>query len=139
MKGLLIKDYKLMKNQAKYYLVIVLIAGIVPMLNFSGKEDFSMFVCAYLTFLFAYFTLSTINYDEFDNGLEYLMTLPASRKIYVQEKYLFCLINTTLAWLFISLLNLFCGLERNLSLLLLQVPVLIGILIFVFISLVFFL
>ena len=43
----------------------------------------------YLPFLFMIAAMSTITYDEFDNGMAFLMVLPISRKLYVQEKYLF--------------------------------------------------
>lgn len=35
------------------------------------------------------FSLSTISYDEFDNGNAFLFSLPITRKGYVIEKYIF--------------------------------------------------
>ena len=51
-----------------------------------------------MTLMFSIFTLSTISYDEHDNGAAYLFTLPISRQSYTMEKYVFGLITTMLAW-----------------------------------------
>lgn len=96
MKGLILKDLMLMKNQRKYFLTVILIAIVISVV--MGSEDFGIFGCSYVTFLFAYSVQSTVNYDEFDNGMEFLMTLPISRRTYVQEKYLFGFLITILAW-----------------------------------------
>lgn len=39
------------------------------------------------------FTVSTLSYDEYENGMAYLFTLPISRNKYVLEKYAFALVN----------------------------------------------
>ena len=44
------------------------------------------------------FTVSTISYDEFDNCYLFLMTLPVTRKKYVNEKYLYALLSIIFAW-----------------------------------------
>ena len=41
----------------------------------------------------ALFSLSSISYDEFDNGNAFLFSLPITRKDYVLEKYIFGLIS----------------------------------------------
>lgn len=56
--------------------------------------DNATFAISYMTIIFSLFTLSTISYDEFDNGMAYLFTLPLSRKEYVQEKYVFGVLTT---------------------------------------------
>lgn len=48
--------------------------------------------------------VSTISYDELDHGYEFLMTLPITAKIYVKEKYLFCIGGAVIAWLFAAIL-----------------------------------
>ena len=63
MKGLLIKDFKLMKNQ-KNFLFVIFIGATASML-LSG---FSSFLMGYFPFICSFFVLSTISYDEFDNG-----------------------------------------------------------------------
>lgn len=82
MKGLLMKDLAFMKLQAKAMIVIVVVAlfMLIEGSNFN-------FVIAYANVIFAMFVITTINYDYFENGCAFLMTLPISRKMYVSEKY----------------------------------------------------
>lgn len=84
MKGLLIKDIKLMLGQKKFFVVVV---GMGIFFMLSNESPISG--VSYITMLLSIFTLSTISYDEFDNGMSFLMTLPIERKTYVQEKYVF--------------------------------------------------
>lgn len=84
MKGLLIKDLKLLKTQ-KYFLIIVA-AGCIGFLV-AGKAISAVF--AYASAIAAMVAVTTINYDENDNGMSFLFTFPVSRKKYVLEKYLF--------------------------------------------------
>ena len=84
MKGLLIKDIKLMLGQKKFFLVVV---GMGIFFMFSNENPVSG--VSYITMLLSIFTLSTISYDEFDNGMAFLMTLPVERKTYALEKYVF--------------------------------------------------
>ena len=83
MTGLLVKDFKLMATQKNFFLVILLI--VIGMISFT--EDVS-FPLGFLTFALSLFTLSTISYDEFDNGYAFLFTLPITRVGYVLEKIL---------------------------------------------------
>ena len=48
----------------------------------------------YITIMIGMLTLTTISYDDFENGLGYLFTLPVSRREYVGEKYLFSIVTT---------------------------------------------
>jgi len=93
MKGLLIKDIRLLKNQKQFFLIICLVGA---MLLFTSGEP--SFVISYMTFVFSMFTLSSISYDEYDNGLAFLFSLPISRKKYVREKYVFGLLLGGTAW-----------------------------------------
>ncbi len=101
MKGLLIKDWKLLKNQGRFYAVIVLFALVVMAASESGYT----FAGYYLTFLASLFTLSTFSYDEENGGTGFLMTLPADRKTYVKEKFLFGILLTGGSWLVSCLLS----------------------------------
>lgn len=84
MKGLLVKDFRLMKGQKNFLILLFIMIAFV----FVSGMDASFFM-GYLPFLFMIAAMSTITYDEFDNGMAFLMVLPISRKLYVQEKYLF--------------------------------------------------
>lgn len=87
MRGLLIKDFKLIKSQMNFFLMsIVMVVGVAAF----GKD--STFVVGYMAFLGALFTLSSISYDEYDNGSAFIFSLPITRKDYVAEKYLFGLL-----------------------------------------------
>ena len=82
MKGLLIKDFKLMKMQKNFFIMIVVISFVVSLLT----EDVT-FMLGFISFITSLFTISTISYDEFDNGNAFLFTLPIDRKKYAAEKY----------------------------------------------------
>lgn len=108
MKGLLIKDFKLLKNQKNFFIILVVIS--IGMSAFM--EDVS-FIIGYLTFVCSLFTLSSISYDEFDNGYAFLFSLPITRKSYVLEKYSFGLIISMVSWLFSITVVIIAGSMRN--------------------------
>ena len=84
MRGLLQKDLCLLVQRSRILLVMI---GVGILMGFSADGSF---VIGYLTMLCAILAISTISYDEFDNGNAFLFTLPISRKSYVVEKYVFC-------------------------------------------------
>lgn len=83
MKALLIKDFKLMKGQKSFFLILLVM--VFAMAIFSQDVSFSL---SFPTFILAIFAISSISYDELDNGFSFLFTLPITRKEYVREKYL---------------------------------------------------
>lgn len=93
MKGLLIKDFKLVKNQSTILFVIAIVAVVLAM-----TSDDPSVIIGYLTSVYSIFVLSTISYDELDNGNAFLFTLPFSRKLYVMEKYIFGIIMGLIGW-----------------------------------------
>ena len=103
MKGLLIKDFKLMMMQKNFFLSIIAIAVVLTVFVKNPS-----FIIGYLTFIGSVFTLSTISNDEFDNGNAFLFSLPITRKLYALEKYVFgfltgacsCLISLILCMIF---------------------------------------
>ena len=74
MKGLLIKDFQLLKAQKSFFIVLIAVA--VGMGLFSYDTSF---ITGFLTFAVSLFTISTVSYDEFDNGNAFLFSLPISR------------------------------------------------------------
>ena len=92
MKGLLIKDVKLMKNQMLFFVAIIFMS-----IAFSAMWKNPFFAMGYATVLVSMFTISTISYDDYENGMAYLFTLPVSRRDYVMGKYLFGILSTLLA------------------------------------------
>ena len=76
MKGMLIKDFRLLKNQGKTLILMLLaVAVFMNLITDVGPS----FVVGYITIIFSLFTVSTISYDEFDNCYLFLMTLPVSK------------------------------------------------------------
>ena len=108
MKGMLVKDFKLMKGQRNFFAVIAAMA--VGMAIFMEEPSF---IIGYMTFAGSLFTLSTISYDEFDNGNAFLFSLPISRKGYTVEKYQFGLIAGGVFWLFATVAVGIAGVLKN--------------------------
>ena len=96
MKGLLIKDIRLMRSQGAVLLAMLILAALFLGVASSDVEPF--FVVAYITIFLSIFVASTISYDEYDNGYLFLMTLPITRKKYVNEKYIFGILISIFAW-----------------------------------------
>lgn len=92
MLGLLEKDLRLTLTR-KQTLLIFVVAALVMGMTMDGS-----FLVGYLTMLATITAIGTISYDEFDNGMAFLMTLPTGRKTYVLEKYLFSLLLAAAAW-----------------------------------------
>lgn len=88
MSGLLMKDLELIKINMKTYLAVFLI-GLIYLIT---QENGSTFFVAYATFVSIGVSVGTISYDGYHHGMKFLMTLPVTKKQYVQSKYLlsFC-------------------------------------------------
>ena len=87
MKALFIKDWKLLKNQGKMFGAVLVFYGLLAVMDNSMGQS----ILGFFPFLFGFFTISTVSYDEYQHGMAYLMTLPVRRETYVQEKYLFAM------------------------------------------------
>ena len=61
--------------------------------------DDSSFVVGWVTMIAVITALGTISYDEYDNCMPFLMTLPVTRKGYALEKYLFTMICSVIFWI----------------------------------------
>ena len=81
MRGLICKDLRLMMVQKNFLIMLAAVA----LVSLAAMDD-PMFVIMYMTLIFTSFILSTMSYDEFDNGFPFLFTLPITRKLYVREK-----------------------------------------------------
>lgn len=108
MKGLLIKDIKLMKNMRNSMAMILVIA-----VGMGAYIKDTSFIITYLSLIGATFTSSTLSYDEFDNGYAFLFSLPVSRKGYVMEKYLLGMLLSGGGWLIGSVITVIAGAARN--------------------------
>ena len=101
MKGLFVKDLKLMMLQKDFLLLILAI--VIGMMIFT---DDVIFPLGFLSFIVSLFTVSTISYDDFDNGNAFLFTLPITRNHYVSEKYFLGLLLGCMAWVLATVLGI---------------------------------
>lgn len=99
MKGLLIKDFRLLKTRGIFLLLVV--AGYTVFQLGTGSGEAGV---GFATLMTGFFSLTTITYDEYENGMPFLFTLPIQRKEYVREKYLFALLVATITWIIMSVI-----------------------------------
>lgn len=92
MAGLIDKDIRLLMQRKQ---TLVLAVGLALIIGFTQEGTF---ILGYLPFLCIIFSISTISYDEMENGYTFLMTLPIDAKTYVREKYLFCIGGGVASW-----------------------------------------
>ena len=93
MKGLLIKDIRLLEQQKKLLFLYAVMAIVL------GYSMDSTFLVSYFPMIGVFLVLSTISLDNFDNGMAFLMTLPISGKLYAVEKYVISLLVTAGTWI----------------------------------------
>lgn len=111
MIGLFVKDCYLLvqrKQSLGIFLAVCLLMG------FSTDGSFMV---GYLSILSALLALSTISFDDADNGMAFLMTLPVNEKTYADSKYLlgavFCGGAWVLAVVLLFAMNFLKGLPLN--------------------------
>lgn len=107
MRGLMQKDLCLLLQRSR---VLVVLVSIAVLMGFSTDGSF---VIGYLTMLCAILTIGTISYDEFDNGYPFLLTLPITKKTYVNGKYLFCLLGGLAGWIISVAIFIGCSLMKG--------------------------
>lgn len=114
MKGLLIKDLKLMLAQKRFFLIVF---GMGIMLMFANGEPSTSI--GYVILLATMFALNTVSYDEHEQGMNFLLTLPISRKTYVREKYVFAgilaIVATVVAILLAYMATMTRGVDQGLA------------------------
>ena len=108
MKAMLIKDLKLMKN-LKHFFLLILVIGVACSVVYNNPS----FVIAYMTVIFSSMAVSTISYDNYENGAAFFFTLPVSRKGYVREKYVLSMILVVVSLIAASLLSVVTGIVRK--------------------------
>ena len=93
MKGLVVKDLKLLSKSAKSYIFLLLVV-IVWMTQLTDSNE--SFIIGYTAMMAGIFITNTITMDMNGGSLPYLMTLPCTRKTYVIEKYFLIITGTFL-------------------------------------------
>lgn len=99
MKGLLIKDIKLIKTRGIFILFVVAAYAVLQL----GAGNIEMSV-GLTTLILSIFSITSITYDEYDNGMPFLFTLPITRREYVREKYVFGFALATITWVVMSII-----------------------------------
>ena len=84
MNGLLIKDLRIVFRRKQQLLILLAFCAFIA---FATDGSFIIGYAAGLTGILG---LSTLGFDEQDNGFPFLLSLPIDVKTYVNEKYLFC-------------------------------------------------
>lgn len=102
MKGLFLKDLYLSRQLSKVIFLIVIISIIMLIGDPSNIE----FINGYITIVFSTFAISTLSYDDQNNGIAFLMTLPIRRRDFVYEKYIFGAMVIATGWIFSLLLGI---------------------------------
>ncbi len=108
MKALLIKDFKLMKQQIFVYTIIIICLGLISYMDniVYLRSNFVFLNISFLTIIMSVLTMSSINNDEYSNGYPYMLSLPINRKTYIIEKYIFGLILGIITMLVIWFMSL---------------------------------
>ena len=89
MKGLFLKDFYLNFSNRRN-LALFLFMSVFMAFAMDGS-----FIIGYAGMLMGILVIGTISYDSFENGMTFLMCLPASRKDYVKEKFIYTFLMET--------------------------------------------
>lgn len=84
MKGLIKKDIFMLKNNAKYFLIYIVLYSLIS-LNQSEASSSITFILPFITIVMM---ISTFSYDEFNRWYSYAVTIPNGRKNIVKSKYI---------------------------------------------------
>ena len=126
-KGLLLKDWGLLKSQGKG-IIYVMIGGaalMVGALNNSviDREESAACFGIYITVTMAIYVANMLAYDEMDHGFQYLFSLPVTKKDYVREKYIFSISLDAAVWLLGLTITTVVSMMAGVVLIALNIPV----------------
>ena len=110
MKGLVKKDLAILKIQKQFFLIIFII-GI--MFLFGDTTENLIGAISYIVMITALFLAGTLSYDEFENGMPFLLTMPFTRREYIREKFIFNFIATALVTAIFSILSILITIFRG--------------------------
>ena len=82
MKGFLKKDLALLYNTGKVYLAVIAMGIVLGLVN----KEMRSFSSSFIMIMLALAGASTLSYDDFENGMPFLISLPVSKKTYIKEK-----------------------------------------------------
>ncbi len=118
MKGLILKDFLLIKGNARTILIFLLVFGLIAL----EGNDFLYFVPAFISMMMF---MTTFSYDEYNKWDAYTISLPVKKKELVLSKYVgsilllaIALLGTFLIAFLVGLVNQDFDIQKTLSLLL---------------------
>lgn len=114
MRVLLAKDIRLFRSMKN--VVLIYVAMIAASIIF-GQKQMGVMLINICVVMFTYLSMSTMSYDDFDNGMEFILTLPTSKKIYAIEKYVLAVITLVVMSIVGAGLLVALGLEFNAAIL----------------------
>lgn len=103
MRGLLKKDWYVIKNLKKILIILVLMIVFLMIGQQGNIEESVSFIMGYATIFSTIMVINVMEIDEKQKSNAFLFTLPVSRKEYVLEKYLFGILMGLAAWLISAL------------------------------------
>lgn len=111
MKGLILKDILLIKNQMKTLIIILL--GLCIIFSVQGNLDFIMIlVPVYLLMLY----ITTFSYDDYNHFDTFVCTLPYTRKDVIKSKYFLLLIGSGASAILLFIMSLImCLIDNSLN------------------------
>lgn len=86
MKGLIKKDFLLLKGNLTYFLIVTIVFSVFTLTGFAFNI---LFILPFITIMLF---ISTFNWDDFNNWNAYAITLPIERKNIVKSKYISAMI-----------------------------------------------
>ena len=108
MKALILKDIFYTKKQLKIFSLMILVAIFNTILR---KETF--LAMSYMIVIVSSIAITSISYDEIDNGYPALLSLPITKKEYVQSKFLGVSITGLLLLFIMGITTLFAHLNMD--------------------------
>ena len=88
MRAILAKDIRLFRTMKN--VVLIYVAMIAVSIIF-GQKEMGVRLINLCIVMFTYLSMSTMSYDDYDRGMEFILTLPTTKKIYAIEKYVLAL------------------------------------------------
>lgn len=82
MKGFLKKDLALLYNTGKVYLAVIAMGIVLGLVN----KEMRSFSSSFIMIMLALAGASTLSYDDFENGMPFLISLPVSKKNLYKRK-----------------------------------------------------
>ena len=107
MKGLFVKDIRLILTMRQQLIIFLAVCALIA---FTAEGSF---VVGYTSALLGILGLSTLGFDEHENGFPFLFSLPVDAKTYVNEKYLLCILLDLAGLIFGMLLFFLACLTRG--------------------------